>query len=143
MPAGDREEGYFHRGHFRGVITGVVEGVDVGHCDVERSLPAILAKALLAPGAPAIDYAKWHLFFADERVVPLDHAESNYRLVRESLLGKLPVEIPANQIHPLAEKYLQDVHACAREYEEQVRRWVEINGDQSMLFLDPPSLVIF
>ena len=33
---------------------------------------------------------QWHVFFADERLVPLDHADSNYLLARQTLLDKLP-----------------------------------------------------
>ncbi len=35
-------------------------------------------------------------FFGDERVVPPDHAESNYRMAHEALLSRVP--IPAEQI---------------------------------------------
>lgn len=39
-------------------------------------------------------------FFADERWVPLDHADSNYRLARERLFD--PLEIPTARRHALA-----------------------------------------
>lgn len=38
---------------------------------------------------PILDAAKWsrvEIYFADERAVPPDHADSNYRLVREALI---------------------------------------------------------
>jgi len=61
------------------------------------SLPNTLAKALLAPAsddpADVLQFDKWHIFFADERAVPLDHADSNYRLVKEELLDKIPEEL--------------------------------------------------
>jgi 6-phosphogluconolactonase len=41
----------------------------------------------------------WHVFFGDERFVPPDHPESNYRMAREALLGRVP--IPASQVHPV------------------------------------------
>ena len=34
------------------------------------SLPKLLAEGLLAQ--EGVDYSNWHIFFADERVVPLD-----------------------------------------------------------------------
>lgn len=32
-----------------------------------------------------VDYAKWHVFFADERCVPLEHDDSNYKACKEAL----------------------------------------------------------
>jgi 6-phosphogluconolactonase len=39
------------------------------------------------------------VWWSDERLVPPDHPDSNERLAREALLGR--VEIPEKQIHPL------------------------------------------
>lgn len=47
------------------------------------SLPKLLAAGLL--GIPDVDYSSWRVFFADERVVPLDHADSNYKACNEAL----------------------------------------------------------
>src|SRR5438552_11183621 len=51
------------------------------------SLPNTLAKALLAPGDGSPEdtpqFPKWDIFFADERAVPLDHPDSNYKLVKD------------------------------------------------------------
>lgn len=41
-----------------------------------------------------------HFFFADERWVPLDHPDSNYRLARERLFD--PLEAPQSARHALA-----------------------------------------
>lgn len=43
-----------------------------------------------------IAWEKIRLFWGDERCVPADHAESNYRMTRESLLTHIPV--PAENI---------------------------------------------
>lgn len=40
-----------------------------------------------------------HVFWADERLVPPDSPESNYRLAREHLLSRIP--IPDANIHPM------------------------------------------
>ena len=39
-----------------------------------------------------------HLFFGDERFVPPDHPDSNYRMAREAMLSHVP--IPPAQVHP-------------------------------------------
>ncbi len=46
--------------------------------------------------AGRLDWTRVHLYFGDERCVPPDHHDSNYRMVRESLLDRLPV---APQLH--------------------------------------------
>lgn len=58
------------------------------------------------------------VFFADERVVPLDDPESNYRSVNEHLFSKVP--IPAKNIHVIDVSLLDDPEACADEYEKQM-----------------------
>ena len=40
---------------------------------------------------------RWHVFWSDERCLPPDYDESNYRMAREALLDR--VYIPAQQIH--------------------------------------------
>ena len=39
-----------------------------------------------------------HLFFGDERFVPHDHPDSNYRMARQAMIAHVP--IPAAQVHP-------------------------------------------
>ena len=58
------------------------------------------------------------VFFADERVVPLDHADSNYAAVKEHLFSKVP--IPAENIHTINEDLLDDPEAVADDYEKQM-----------------------
>eukprot|EP00667_Euglena_gracilis_P018705 EG_transcript_19914 len=62
------------------------------------SLPQLLAAGLA--DLPGVDWGRWHVFFADERVVPLDHPDSNYRACKEALFSKVP--IPPEQIFPIA-----------------------------------------
>ncbi len=56
----------------------------------------------LAEEAPraGIDWSAVHVFWADERCVPPEHAESNFRLAEELLLSKLPA--PGAVVHRIA-----------------------------------------
>jgi 6-phosphogluconolactonase len=56
------------------------------------ALYSLLAKP---PFALQIPWARVHLFWGDERCVPPDHTDSNYRMVRELLLDHVPMP-PAN-----------------------------------------------
>jgi 6-phosphogluconolactonase len=67
----------------------------------------------LASGS-SVDWKRVDVFFSDERAVPPDHAESNYRLVHLALLSR--VAIPAGQVHRM-EAERPDRAAAAREYE--------------------------
>jgi len=42
-----------------------------------------------------------HVFFGDERVVPPDHPDSNYRMAREALLDHVP--LPVGQVYPMVQ----------------------------------------
>lgn len=64
--------------------------------------------------APAVDWTRVEVFFSDERAVPPDHPESNYRMVRLALLSRVPV--PAGQVHRM-EAERPDREIAAREYE--------------------------
>jgi 6-phosphogluconolactonase len=44
-----------------------------------------------------VDWSRTHLFWGDERFVPKDHADSNYRMANEALVSK--IEIPAENVH--------------------------------------------
>jgi len=58
-----------------------------------------------------------HVFFGDERQVPPDHAESNYRMALESLLSRVPV--PAENVHRIEGR--GDAAANASLYEDELR----------------------
>jgi 6-phosphogluconolactonase len=77
--------------------------------------PEPVYRALAAESS--IDWTKVEVFFGDERAVPPDHPESNYRMVRLVLLSR--VAIPADQIHRM-EAERSDREAAAREYERSL-----------------------
>jgi 6-phosphogluconolactonase len=57
------------------------------------------AYELLADLGASLDWQKVHLFWGDERFVPPDHQDSNFRMAREALIDH--VSIPAAQVHPI------------------------------------------
>ena len=90
------------------------------------SLPNTLAKALLAPSNGTSEdrpqYTKWEVFFADERAVPLDHEDSNYRLVKEEWIDKIPAEMGKPTVHPIDVRYLDDPQELADQYQEELMK---------------------
>lgn len=89
------------------------------------SLPKTLAQALLeAPtsAADTVKWAQWEIFFADERAVPLDHADSNYALLKAELLDKLPAGTELPTVHPIDTEVLDDTQELADRYEQTLVR---------------------
>lgn len=92
------------------------------------SLPTLLAKALLAPGDGTAEdtpqFSSWDIFFADERVVPLDHEDSNYRLLKGELLDKIPAGLGRPKVHTIDTNHLdeEDPQETADLYQEDLLR---------------------
>ncbi len=62
------------------------------------STPKTLYGLLAAePFRSRFPWDRTHLFFGDERFVPHDHPDSNYRMVREAMLAHVP--LPPAQVH--------------------------------------------
>lgn len=75
---------------------------------------------LLASGAWR-DRLPWHashFFWSDERHVPPDHPESNYRMAREAMLDAIPV--PPENVHRIRAEE-PDAQRAAAEYEAALR----------------------
>src|SRR5438128_10000791 len=66
------------------------------------------------PYGEGLPWNRTFVFFSDERCVPRDHPESNYRMAQETLLGK--VAIPANQVFPISCDDGADSDAAAADY---------------------------
>ena len=77
-----------------------------------RSLYSLLATRASLP------WDKIYFFFGDERHVPPDNPESNYRMARESLLSKIPIP-PENVFRVPAEN--PDANQAAEAYEQTLR----------------------
>jgi 6-phosphogluconolactonase len=66
-----------------------------------------------------IDWSKVHLYWGDERFVPQDDDERNYKQAKEALLDH--IDIPAANVHPMAAsdgEFGEDLDAAAQAYEQ-------------------------
>lgn len=80
---------------------------------------AMFAHLAAPPLATSIPWARVHFFWGDERFVPPDHPESNYRMARETFLDRIP--IPAANIHPIPTDGTAE--SAAKRYETLLRGW--------------------
>jgi 6-phosphogluconolactonase len=64
-----------------------------------------------------LDWSQVHIFFGDERCVPPDDAQSNYRMANEALLAR--VSLPVQNVHRMRGE--GDAVANARLYEDELR----------------------
>ena len=90
--------------------------------------------ALLADDAGLRKQVTWqqiHFFWGDERHVPSDHPDSNYRMADEALLSKLP--IPPTNIHRIRAEN-PDADKAAQEYARDMRRFFGIVGSEPPRF---------
>jgi 6-phosphogluconolactonase len=82
--------------------------------------------SLLAQQATAIPWDKTYFFFGDERHVPPNDPDSNYGMVNEAMLSKVPVP-PENVFRIHSEK---GAAVAAQEYEETLRGFFELKPNQ-------------
>jgi 6-phosphogluconolactonase len=71
------------------------------------------------PYRDQVEWGKFEVFWGDERCVPPNHQDSNYRMAREALLERVPV--PATQAHRM-EAERPDRDAAARDYQAVIAR---------------------
>jgi len=83
-----------------------------------------------ASGLNALSWDKVQIFFGDERAVPPDHPDSNYRMAREALLSKVP--IPPGNVHRVKSE-LEAAHAAA-EYESELRSTFDLCAGETPRF---------
>jgi 6-phosphogluconolactonase len=75
------------------------------------------------PGyAERIRWDRVHLFWGDERCVPPDHLDSNYRMVQDSLLSA--IQIPAENVHPMSGEKKPPI--AALQYEAELKRFFKL-----------------
>lgn len=86
------------------------------------STPKLLYQLLADPNEAFRDQVPWpsiHFFWTDERHVPPDHPESNYRMANEAMLSHVPVM--RDNVHRVMSEN-PDAEAAAEDYEKMVMR---------------------
>jgi 6-phosphogluconolactonase len=66
-----------------------------------------------------IDWRHVHLFWGDERCVPPDHSESNFRMARKIWISQ--IQIPAENIHRMEGE--KEPRAAAAAYEQELQQF--------------------
>jgi 6-phosphogluconolactonase len=90
-----------------------------------RGLHTLLAnEPTIRDGLP---WQNWHFFWGDERHVPPDHPQSNYRMAYDTLLSIAPV--PAENIHRVPAEE-PDAAVAAEKYEQELRAFFELEAGQ-------------
>jgi 6-phosphogluconolactonase len=86
------------------------------------STPKLLYQLLADPNAPFCEQVPWpsiHFFWTDERHVPPDHLESNYRMANDAMLSKVPVA--RENVHRVMSEN-PNAEEAAEDYEKKVMR---------------------
>lgn len=80
-----------------------------------KALYALLASGRFRNRFP---WPRVHWYWGDERFVPYDHPESNYRMTQEAMLSRVPV--PSENVHPIPTD--RDPAAAAHRYEHTLQQ---------------------
>lgn len=97
------------------------------------STPKAAFQLLADPNQPwrgRMPWDKLNLYWVDERTVPPDHLESNYRMTREALLDHVPVHW--DQVHRMEGEL--DPEVAAARYESELRNAFRLEGAESPRF---------
>ena len=101
------------------------------------STPKRLFEILAEPArASLFPWERTHLFWGDERFVPYDHPDSNYRMARLALLDHVP--IPPAQVNPMPTEGYPS--AAARAYQATLQTYY---GAESLDMTRPLFDVVF
>ncbi len=97
------------------------------------STPKAAFQLLADPNQPWRNRMPWEdleLFWVDERTVPPDHPDSNYRMTREALLDHVPLN--PQQIHRMEGELAPE--AAAARYESELRNTFRLEGAETPRF---------
>lgn len=97
------------------------------------STPKTLYQLLITDAAlrSQLPWDKMVLPFGDERNVPPDHPDSNFRMATEAMISKAPLK--ADQVLRIKGEY-KDTDRAAQEYEQTLRSAFHLRGAESPRF---------
>ena len=82
------------------------------------STPKAMYRLLASPAyRERVEWRRVEIYFGDERCVPPDHPDSNYRMAREALLDHVP--LGADRVHRIAGE--RPPEEAAAQYQQQLR----------------------
>ena len=110
-----------------GVAARGVARIAISGGSTPKRMLALLAEE---PFRSQIDWEKLRLYWVDERCVPADHADSNYRMTREQLLSKVPLA-EENVFRMEGELNPED---AASRYEATLRNSFRLEGAEAPAF---------
>jgi 6-phosphogluconolactonase len=87
------------------------------------STPRNLYTLIAANASTTLPWDQMFFFWGDERHVPPDSPDSNYRMAKEALLSKIP--IPAANIFPIPAEN-PDASAAAETYEQTLQKFFAV-----------------
>lgn len=104
------------------------------------SLGKVLKKGLIdnEENYKLIKWSKWEVYFSDERIVPLNHEDSNYGLFNEMILETLKAknaELP--KIFTINEKLIKDDGSTDSEIAEEYEELLPLSIDLVLLGCGP------
>jgi 6-phosphogluconolactonase len=93
----------------------------------------------------SLDWSVVDIFFGDERCVPADHSDSNYRMAKAALFDR--ITIPTHRVHRMQGE-LADRDAAARAYEAELPARLDVvvlgigeDAHTASLFPGSPALL--
>jgi 6-phosphogluconolactonase len=112
------------------------------------STPKATYEVLARDHAGDVDWPNVHVFFGDERTVPPDHENSNYRMAWEALLDHVPVgsvhrmrgELPPDEAAASYEENLKGFFAEVPPVLDFVMLGIGDDGHTASLFPETPAL---
>src|SRR5205807_466276 len=120
---------------FEAAAEEVVRAADQAVAERERftlalsggSTPKSLYTLLAANARSSLPWDRTFFFWSDERHVPPTDPDSNYRMVQEAMLSKVPV--PASNVFRIPAE-MPDAAAVAEAYEQTIRKFFALEAGQ-------------
>ncbi len=112
------------------------------------STPKATYEVLARDHTGDVDWPNVHAFFGDERTVPPDHEDSNFRMALEALLDRVPVgsvhrmrgELPPDEAAAAYEEELKEFFGEVPPVLDLVMLGIGADGHTASLFPETPAL---